>query len=150
MSSLKKKKLFNMPIISILAILILSGGAYFGVGIPNLLTGNQTEVSVAQAFKNKQSKVWVKVSGKVTKILRDDNDGSRHQRFIIRLFNGISVLIAHNIDLAKRVPISIEDNITLTGRYEWNEKGGVIHWTHRDSKGKIPGGWIKHRSVMYR
>jgi len=150
MSTLKKKKLFNKPVISIIVILILSGSAYFGVDIPNLQIGNSNDVSVAQAFKNKQSKVWVKTSGQVTKILSDDNDGSRHQRFIVRLLNGINVLVAHNIDLAKRVPITIEDNITLSGRYEWNVKGGVIHWTHRDTKGKIPGGWIKHKSITYR
>ena len=150
MSTFKKKKLFNKPFISIIVILILSGSAYFGVDIPSLQMGNPNDVSVAQAFKNEQSKVWVKTSGQVTKILSDDNDGSRHQRFIVRLLNGINVLIAHNIDLANRVPIALEDNITLSGRYEWNAKGGVIHWTHRDTKGKIPGGWIKHKSITYR
>jgi len=98
--------------------------------------------SVDQAWKNGQSKVWVEVEGVVERILRDDLDGSRHQRFIIRIPSGLTILIAHNIDLASRVAVAKGDQIRVRGLYEWNKKGGLIHWTHRDPKGKIEGGWI--------
>jgi hypothetical protein len=44
-----------------------------------------------------------KFSQGVKAILRDDNEGSRHQKFILSLDNGLTVLVAHNIDLAPRI-----------------------------------------------
>lgn len=41
--------------------------------------------------------------GVVDRALSDDNDGSRHQRFILRLASGQTLLIAHNIDISLRI-----------------------------------------------
>jgi hypothetical protein len=92
---------------------------------------------------------WVTLDATVIKTLKDDNKGSRHQRFLIKPDNKITLLVAHNIDLAKHVPIKKGDRITLRGRYEWNNKGGVVHWTHHDPRGKKTGGWIKFAGVTY-
>lgn len=35
--------------------------------------------------------------------MKDDNEGSRHQKFILELSTGQTVLVAHNIDLAPRI-----------------------------------------------
>ncbi|MBA2590746.1 MAG: DUF3465 domain-containing protein, partial [Gammaproteobacteria bacterium] len=62
-----------------------------------------------------------------------------------RLSSGQTILIAHNIDLAPRVSSLNEgDVVSFSGEYEWNPKGGVVHWTHRDSDGRHSAGWIKH------
>jgi len=104
----------------------------------------------AAAFENRRSNVQVQGSGNVVKLLSDDNDGSRHQRFILRLASGQTVLIAHNIDLANRVAaLSTGDLVEFYGEYEWNEKGGVIHWTHRDPRHGHVDGWIKHNGHTY-
>jgi hypothetical protein len=111
--------------------------------------GNSNQALVA-AFENRRSNVQVQGSGQVTKVLADDNDGSRHQRFIVRLDSGQTVLIAHNIDLANRVAsLSTGDRIEFYGEYEWNAKGGVIHWTHRDPQHRHVDGWIKHNGRTY-
>jgi hypothetical protein len=100
--------------------------------------------SLERAFANRESNVQVRGTGTVTKLLADDNDGARHQRFIVRLASGQTILIAHNIDLAPRVaPLRIGDPIEFYGEYEWNERGGVVHWTHRDPAGRHPDGWIR-------
>lgn len=83
-------------------------------------------------------------------MVRDDNDGSRHQRFVLDMRNGQTVLIAHNIDLAERVPVGIGDRIRFRGMYEWNELGGLVHWTHRDPLGVEDGGYVKFRRRTYR
>jgi len=83
------------------------------------------------------------------KLLPDDNDGSRHQRFILKVGNGRTLLVAHNIDLAPRVPLSGSDSLSLRGRYEWNKKGGVLHWTHHDPNKKIAGGWVEYKGRRY-
>ncbi len=82
--------------------------------------------------------------------MSDDNDGSRHQRFILRLGSGQSLLIAHNIDIAPRVAtLRTGDTVSFYGEYEWNDKGGVIHWTHRDPQGQHAAGWLEHNGQRY-
>jgi uncharacterized protein DUF3465 len=88
--------------------------------------------------------------GTVVRILSDDNEGSRHQRFILRLASGRTVLIVHNIDLAPRVEdLATGDTIAFSGEFEDNEKGGVVHWTHHDPNGGHTAGWIRHHGRTY-
>lgn len=104
---------------------------------------------IEDAFQRRSSGVWVEASAVIERVLADDRDGARHQRFILRLDSGRTVLCAHNIDIAPRVPATENDRIEFSGRYEWNEQGGVIHWTHRDPDGRQPGGWIRHGGRDY-
>ncbi|MDH3400010.1 MAG: DUF3465 domain-containing protein [Chromatiales bacterium] len=121
------------------------------------VTGSQGQLSHApanqalfSAMENRRSDVQLEAVGTVVKILADDNDGSRHQRFLIRAGSGPTVLVAHNIDLAPRVAdLVIGDIVTIYGEYEWNPKGGVLHWTHHDPAGRHVGGWIKHEGQTY-
>lgn len=106
--------------------------------------------SISSAYETKTSDVQVSNTGIVVKVLPDDNKGSRHQRFILKLPSGQTVLIAHNIDLAPKIEaINIGDSIEFYGEYEWNAKGGVVHWTHHDPAGRHEGGWLKHNGVLY-
>lgn len=99
---------------------------------------------IAQAFAERESGFMTTVEGTVAKLLPDDREGSRHQRFLLRVEGAPrSLLVAHNIDLAERVPVERGDRLRLRGQFEWNEKGGVLHWTHRDPEGRHPGGWIE-------
>jgi hypothetical protein len=92
----------------------------------------------------------LETSGVVERVLPDDNDGSRHQRFIVRLASGQTLLIAHNIDVAPRVAgLEHGDTLSFAGIYEPNNKGGVVHWTHHDPSGRHPGGWIEHNGQRY-
>lgn len=88
--------------------------------------------------------------GTVVRILADDNDGSRHQRFILELASGRTLLVAHNIDLAPRIgSLRRGDVVQFRGVFEHNERGGVIHWTHHDPQGRRAGGWLEHRGRRY-
>jgi len=105
---------------------------------------------LAQAFERRARSLQVEGAGEVVRILPDDRDGSRHQRFVLRLDSGQTVLVAHNIDLAPRVGGLREgDRVAFFGEYEWNERGGVIHWTHRDPQGRHVAGWLKHAGRTY-
>lgn len=105
---------------------------------------------IDKAYANKQSNIQVQGVGKVIKVLSDDNKGSRHQRFILKLSSNSTILIAHNIDLAPRIEnLKIDDSIEFYGEYEWNKQGGVIHWTHHDPRGKHKDGWLKHNGKIY-
>jgi hypothetical protein len=106
--------------------------------------------AIGRAFKNKTSNVQVEGEGTVTRILADDLDGSRHQRFVVRLASGQTVLIAHNIDIAPRVAgLQVGDSLRFYGEYVWNEEGGKVHWTHKDPNGRHVAGWIKHNGRTY-
>lgn len=106
--------------------------------------------AIAEAFARRQSDVQVSGEGKVVRLLPDDADGSRHQKFIIELENGQTVLVSHNIDLAPRVNgLAAGDSIGFSGEYEWSERGGVVHWTHRDPRGSHAAGWLKHNGRLY-
>ena len=105
---------------------------------------------IQQAFDRHQSNVQVQSVGRVKAVLADDNEGSRHQKFILGLENGLTVLVAHNIDLAPRIKnIQKGDTVEFYGEYEYTEKGGVIHWTHHDPQNRHVGGWLKHEGEIY-
>lgn len=114
--------------------------------------------SFREVFSARQSRVWLTASVRVVKILTDDTKGDQHQRFLVEGRNGITVLVAHNIDLAPRVPLTKGSILEIRGRYEWNDKGGVLHWTHKypsERRGSYPfdeakGGWIRHNQKTYR
>lgn len=111
---------------------------------------SQDETTVERLFAERRSDLMVEVEGRVSSILPDDLQGSQHQRFIVTLASGHTLLVAHNIDLAPRIPLRDGEPITLLGEYEWNDKGGVLHWTHRDPDGRREGGWIHYAGEIYR
>jgi hypothetical protein len=100
---------------------------------------------------SRASDVQVEGEGKVIRVLADDLDGSRHQRFIVQLASGQSLLITHNIDIAPRISgLKAGDSVSFNGEYVWNEKGGVIHWTHHDPQGRHVAGWVIHDGKTYK
>ena len=99
--------------------------------------------AIGRAFASGASNIQVEGEGTVTRVLPDDLNGSRHQRFIVQLASGQTLLIAHNIDIAPRIDgLQVGDSVSFNGEYVWNEKGGVIHWTHHDPQGRHVAGWI--------
>jgi hypothetical protein len=86
----------------------------------------------------------------VARVLPDDLDGARHQRFIVELASGQTLLIAHNIDIAPRIEgLAVGDSVRFKGEYVWNAKGGVVHWTHHDPQGGHVAGWLMHNGRRY-
>lgn len=151
----RKRSLFRAALIIAAAVVALIyqnyGGNLLGGGGPDAASGGVDDaVKIAQAFEAQQSDLWVQSGGTVERSLKDDREGSQHQRFIVRLANGHSVLIAHNIDLAPRVPLQTGDRVRFRGEFEWNPRGGVVHWTHHDPRGKKIGGWIVHEDKTYK
>jgi len=110
----------------------------------------QNNTKIINAFKKKQSDIQIKGFGTVVHILRDDIKGSKHQKFILEIAPHLTILIAHNIDLAPRInSLRKGDIIKFYGEYEYNNKGGVVHWTHHDPRNKHISGWLKHNGRTY-
>jgi hypothetical protein len=106
--------------------------------------------AIARAFATGASGIQVEGEGAVIRLLPDDLNGSRHQRFIVQLASGQTLLITHNIDIAPRIQgVAVGDTVRFSGEYVWNEKGGVVHWTHRDPGGRHGAGWLVHNGKTY-
>jgi Protein of unknown function (DUF3465) len=110
-----------------------------------------TDLAVLQnAYRNRASNIQVLIQGRVVSVLSDDNNGSRHQRFVVALANSQTLLIAHNIDIAPRVSgLRVGDQLYIYGEYEWNSQGGVLHWTHHDPNRRHVDGWIERNGVIF-
>jgi len=139
----------------LLPIAIIVALSYFVLGESSLVRRSYNEVTasdsaIAEAYESRKSDLQVGGSGEVIRVLSDDVDGDRHQRFILRLGSGQTLLIAHNIDLAPRLsPLNEGDLVEFFGEYQWNDQGGLIHWTHRDPQGRHVAGWLKYQGRTY-
>ena len=108
---------------------------------------NQRYSNIDQLHSSRTSGTMVTFEATVYKLLRDDLTGDKHQKMILKTGNK-TLLLAHNIDIAPRVPVIKGDKLLIKGQYEWNEKGGLVHWTHR-SNNSHPQGWIKFNNTKY-
>jgi hypothetical protein len=139
----------------LLIILIALAGGYFAAENSSSIGQRPaappySAAALEQAISSRDSGAQVGGSGTVARILSDDRDGSRHQRIILRLDSGRTLLIAHNIDLAPRISnLNVGEEVSFFGVYEWNERGGVIHWTHHDPAGQHVAGWLEHDGIRY-
>ncbi len=122
---------------------------------PDVVDGKESgtvlsrQSDIRSLYDSRRSGEMVETQGYVTRILKDDNDGSRHQKFIIEIPDGLTLMVAHNIDLAPRVPLKENDQVLVYGQYEWSNRGGVLHWTHHDPNKSHEEGWIEHQGKRY-
>ena len=129
------------------AFLISGSGARSATG---RTTTRVDDNPIGRAFASRTSDIQVEGEGTVIRVLSDDLEGSRHQRFIVELASGQTLLISHNIDVAPRIGgLKVGDGVRFNGEYVWNEKGGVIHWTHHDPRGRHVAGWVMHNGTTY-
>jgi hypothetical protein len=101
------------------------------------------EQAALQAYRNRASGIWVRVQGKVFRVLPDDTEGAPHQRFLIRTSTGQTLLVAYNLGGRRRIPLRRGDAVQVRGEYEWSPRGGVIHNAHRSTVRAAPAGWIR-------
>ncbi|MHB1342967.1 MAG: DUF3465 domain-containing protein [Thermoleophilia bacterium] len=144
-----------------IALVCLAGATLYGCAAPVGSTEtvvvdsdsaaiSDDDSAFARAFADKAVNRELEGQGIVSKLLADDTEGARHQRFIVTLDSGQTLLMAHNIDVAPRVSaLRVGDTVSFKGEYEWNAQGGVMHWTHHDPSGSHATGWIRHDGRTY-
>ena len=76
---------------------------------------------------------------------------SPHEGFLFRLASGCSVIlrVEANTDFTGPIPLAHGDHVLVKGEYEYYPLGGVIHWTHRDPRGRHEGGYVEAGGRMY-
>lgn len=108
------------------------------------------ESAIMNAFRAKRSDVQVNYTGPVVHVLPYDNVGTPHQNWLMELSNGHTIKVSHNTALAPKLPgLKKGDRVTVYGEYEYNDKGGVIHWTHHDPGRRHIGGFIRYNGKKY-
>ena len=139
----------NIILLVIFAFLV-TRYAYVTYLTPDLVPAGRVNENIQEAYRRQLSNIQVEGVGTIVKTLADDTEGSRHQRFLITIAPGHTVLIAHNIDIATRISgLEPGTDIAFFGEYEWNDKGGLVHWTHHDPQRKHVDGWLRYRGRTY-
>lgn len=145
-----KKLLFLLALTLVVAVVYFQRPTLPPLSEP-VAAAQPADAALIRAIRAHARNVRVEGEGTVMKVLPDDTEGTPHQRFILRLASGETILIAHNIDLAPGIPsLRQGDTVGFNGEYEWNAQGGVVHWTHHDPSGRHQAGWLKHNGTVYR
>jgi hypothetical protein len=115
-------------------------------------TTAEGNAAVCRAFDSQSSRVEVVAEGDVTRVLGvRAGRTSPHQGFLVRLDSGCAVVVRveANTDFTGTMPIQRGSRVAVKGEYEFDPRGGVIHWTHRDPRGRHESGYVQLGGQYY-
>ena len=110
------------------------------------------DAAVCNAYRSARSGDEVVADGTVTRVLGiAPGVVSPHEGFLMTLRSGCDsvVRVEVNTDLAGTFPVARGDAVTVKGVYEYYPRGGVIHWTHHDPRGRHEAGFIEIGGKTY-
>lgn len=108
--------------------------------------------ALCAAYSAGRSHVEVVADGTVTRTLGvQQGRVSPHEGFLMRLGSGCSVTVRVevNTDFTGSIPVDRGQHVLVKGEYEYYPLGGVIHWTHRDPRGRHAGGYVATGGRIY-
>lgn len=104
---------------------------------------------LADAYLNNESGMVAEVQGRITRLIMDQADGAREQKFVILGVSGQSLLVTHDLSRSERIPVAVGDTVMVRGEYVWTEPGGMLEWTTRDIGSGDRHGWVEHKGKRY-
>lgn len=110
------------------------------------------DAAVCNAFQAGRSHVEVVADGSVTRVLGVQSGRvSPHEGFLMKLGSGCTLVVRveANTDFTGSFALAQGDRVTVKGEYEYYPRGGVIHWTHRDPRGRHESGFISIGGKTY-
>ncbi|CAN5587272.1 hypothetical protein BH11CYA1_BH11CYA1_24920 [soil metagenome] len=123
-----------------------SAGTIIGAaGVPFQVDDTQ----IIQAQSQQARKVELTVTAPIEKLLREEDYREPHQRFLLALSNGTSVLVANDLEYGTFAPVQAGNIVRIKGEYIWNERGGVLHWTHKSDEPRHESGYIDFNGMRY-
>jgi Protein of unknown function (DUF3465) len=127
----------------------------FGCALASCSLGgvNPDNAGALDAIAHDQSGTEVTVEGPVLRVLATHSGAQGvHEQFIVavRANNAEQdVLVADNISIGRAAPVHAGDDVTVRGELAIDPSGPVIHWTHRDPRGRHQSGFVRLRGVLY-
>lgn len=110
--------------------------------------------AVYDAWRAERSNVEVTAEGSVARVLgvREGPSGM-HEGFLLHLRgaggHGLTVRIEDNVDITGRIPLQPGDDVAVKGEYVYDPRGGLIHYTHHDPRGRHPSGYVRVGDRVY-
>ncbi len=115
-------------------------------------TQSPNDRALCAAYSAQRSRVEVVADGTVTRVLGvAPGRVSPHEGFLLRLASGCSLIVRveANTDFTGPIPLAEGQRVAVKGEYEYYPRGGVVHWTHRDPRGRHEGGYIATGGQVY-
>jgi hypothetical protein len=137
----------RVRVASAFATLLLTGCA----GASSSDAGNG---AVYDAWRAQRSRVEVTADGSVARVLgiREGPSGT-HEGFLLHLRGsagrGLTVRVEDNVDITGRIPLREGDDVIVKGEYVYDPRGGLIHYTHHDPRGRHPSGYVRVGDRVY-
>jgi hypothetical protein len=129
--------------IAVLAVMALAGCA---------TTQTPDDNAVCAAYAAGRSHVEVVADGSIVRLLGTQAGRvSPHEGFLLRLSSGCDLVlrVEANTDFTGPIPLTRGERVAVKGEYEYYPRGGVVHWTHRDPRGRHEGGYISAGGKLY-
>jgi hypothetical protein len=109
---------------------------------------------VYSAWSAERSNVEVEDRGTVRRVLGTRvTRGGAHEGFLVDVPAGggrsISILIEDNVDLTGPIPVARGDAVRFRGVYIYNQRGGIVHWTHHDPRFRHIPGYVEVNGKLY-
>jgi hypothetical protein len=110
--------------------------------------GSDPNAAVYEAWRAQRSQVEVTASGSVAHLLglRRGPSGL-HEGFLLHLRgaagHGLTVRVEDNVDITGEIPLAEGDEVEVRGEYVYDSRGGLIHYTHHDPRGRRPTGYVR-------
>jgi hypothetical protein len=57
--------------------------------------------------------------------------------------------VEDNVDLTGPIPLAAGDDVLVRGEYIYDPRGGLVHETHRDPRGRRPAGYVQTGGKLY-
>ena len=110
--------------------------------------------AVYDAWRNGRTRFEVTARGSVARILGERTGPSGpHLGFLLHLTGsagrGLTVRVEDNLDLTGPIVLHEGDDATIRGEYIYDARGGLIHYTHRDRRGKHAAGYVQVEGRLY-
>ncbi len=116
--------------------------------------GGDGNGAVYDAWRAGRSHFEVTASGSVSRILgtRLGRSGV-HEGFLLHLSgaggHGLTVRVEDNVDLTGPIPLEPGEAAAVRGEYIYDPRGGLIHYTHRDPRGRHAAGYVQVAGRIY-
>ncbi len=109
---------------------------------------------VYDAWRAGRSHVEVTAIGSVARMLgtRVGPSGA-HEGFLLHLNgsagHGLTVRVEDNVDITGPIPLAEGKAVEVKGEYIFDSRGGIVHYTHRDRRGRHVAGYVLVDTKLY-